>query len=148
MICETGTPPVDADADGWTTYALDQPYELAHPGLVYVAHRAEPGTPVFDFDADFAGDGSCALFADCHSAMNLPEALKASYFNGVSFPLQYDFLVRLHVAYTEEPPAPTLFQLKQEIGSAHASFGVAGTRLKTTSFGWFLAHAFTSGSRW
>lgn len=113
----------DADADGWTTYALDQPYPLVHPGLVYVAHRAEPGAPVFDFDADFAGDGTCALFADCHSALNLPEALKASYFNGVSFPLQYDYLVRLHVAYTEEPPAQTLFQLKQAVGSAHASFG-------------------------
>ncbi len=115
----------DIDAEGWVDYVLDTPLEINHPGLVYVAHRAEPGAPVFSFDGSAAGDGTCALFADCHSALNLPEALPASYFNGLSFPFQYDYLVRLHYEYTEQVAASDLaFELQPGSPTgAHASFG-------------------------
>jgi hypothetical protein len=87
--------------DGWTTYAFDAPVEVAHPGLVYVAHLAPPGSPVFDFDGTVIGEGTCAAWDDCHSALNLPEVGTSTYYNGVSFPFQYDYLVRLHVEYTD-----------------------------------------------
>ncbi|MBL8739651.1 MAG: VCBS repeat-containing protein, partial [Myxococcales bacterium] len=121
----TGTRCVgDIDEEGWLSYAFDEPIEIAHPGLVYVAHRAEPGSPVWSFDGSEAGDGSCALFADCHSALNLPDALASSYFNGLSFPFQYDYLVRLHYEYLEEiEPADRLFQPVDFTSTAHASFG-------------------------
>jgi len=47
---------------------------------------------------------SCEPFAACRSAINLPTmsvAPKGATFNGVSFPFQYSFLVRLHVEYTQ-----------------------------------------------
>ena len=121
----TGTRCVgDVDGDGWLSYAFDEAIVLPHPGLVYVAHRAEPGSPVWSFDDSQAGDGSCALFDDCHSALNLPDALAASYYNGLSFPFQYDYLVRLHYEYLEEiQPAERLFQPVDFSSTAHASFG-------------------------
>ncbi len=113
-----------ADADGWTTYVFDAPIEVTHPGLVYVAHRAEPGTPVFDFDGSTLGDGTCGAWDECHSALNLPEAQTNVYFNGLSFPFQYDYLVRLHVEYTDDlTPAERFFQPADFTETAHASFG-------------------------
>jgi len=115
---------VDIDADGWVSYVFEEPIEISDPGLVYVAHLAEPASPVFSFDDSEAGDGTCAVFAECHSALNLPEALTSTYFNGLSFPFQYDYLVRLHVEYTEvlEPEA-RLFQPVDFVSTPHASFG-------------------------
>lgn len=121
----TGTRCVEhADQDGWTTYVFDEPIAVEHPGLVYVAHRAAPGSPVFDFDGTVTGDGTCAAWDDCHSAMNLPEVGALTYFNGVSFPFQYDYLVKLHVAYTDSvEPAERLFQPVDFTPTAHVSFG-------------------------
>jgi hypothetical protein len=112
------------DDDGWITYVFDAPVEITHPGLVYVAHRAEPGSPVFDFDGSVTGAGDCAAWDDCHSALNLPEAQAQTYYNGVSFPFQYDYLVRLHVEYTDDlAPAERLFQPRDFTPTAHVSFG-------------------------
>jgi hypothetical protein len=113
-----------ADADGWVTYVFDQPIEVAHPGLVYVGHRADPGTAAWDFDPSFQGDGYCTIWDDCHSALNLPEAGSSIYYNGVSFPFQYDYLVRLHVEYTDDvTPEERLFQPDDFMPASHASFG-------------------------
>ncbi|MBL9021921.1 MAG: CRTAC1 family protein [Myxococcales bacterium] len=113
-----------ADEDGFTTYVFDEPIVVEHPGLVYVAHRADPGTPVFDFDGTVTGDGSCAGWDDCHSAMNMPEAGGSTYYNGVSFPFQYDYLVRLHVEYTAAlQPEERLFQPRDFAATPHVSFG-------------------------
>jgi hypothetical protein len=115
----------DADDDGFVSYVFDEPIEIAHPGLIYVAHLAQPGEPVFDFDGTTANEeGSCALFDDCHSALNMPDALPFTYFNGVSFPFQYDFMVRLHVEYTDQvAPEEKIFQPLEPVAGAHASFG-------------------------
>ncbi|MFO0548648.1 MAG: CRTAC1 family protein [Polyangiaceae bacterium] len=116
----------DLDADGWVTYVIDPPITLEHPGLVYVAHLAEPGSPVFDFDGSTQGAGDCALWDECHSAMNLPKRLLSSFYNGVSFPFQYDYLVRLHLEHTEEvDPAARVFQITDPAfpPSEHVSFG-------------------------
>ncbi len=113
-----------ADPDGWTTYVFDTPVEIAHPGLVYVAHLAAPGSPVFDFDGSVIGEGTCAAWDDCHSAMNLPESHTSSYYNGVSFPFQYDYLVRLHVEYTDSlAPEERLFQPRDFMAASRVSFG-------------------------
>jgi hypothetical protein len=106
-------PARDAPAAGWTTYVLDEPVELTQPGLVYVAHRADnPGDPVFAFDD--ARTTSCARFDDCHSALNLPttDAIPSGMnFNGVSFPFQKNFMVRLYVERTRElSPGDRRFQ--------------------------------------
>jgi len=112
----TGTRSVEDIADqgnARTTYAFDQPIELAHPGLVYVAHLAQPGEPVWWFDGSKDGpdDNPCAVFGDCRSAFNLPEADDHIYYNGISFPFQQDFMVRLYVEYTDDvQPADKLFQ--------------------------------------
>jgi hypothetical protein len=91
------------------TYALQAPLEVEHPGLVYVAHLAKPGDAVWSFDGTSAT--SCEKFADCQSAFNLPEAEPLNYFNGLSFPFQRHFNVRLLVEYTEEvTPEARLFQ--------------------------------------
>jgi hypothetical protein len=108
----------------WTTYRFAQPVELPHPGLVYVAHRAEPQAPVFFFDESTAGAGKCEKFDECHSALNLPEAETGSFFNGLSFSLQYDYLVRLYVEYTDQlDPAQRLFQPEDFAEKGHVSFG-------------------------
>lgn len=114
----------DISDDGWLTYVLPTPLEVADPGLVYVAHRAEPGSFVFSFDQSEAEDPSCASFDSCRSALNLPDALPPSYFNGVSFPFQYDYLVRLHIEPLEPTgPASTQFDPLPFEPHARASFG-------------------------
>jgi hypothetical protein len=114
----------DVEPGEWVTYALDQPVELAHPGLLYVAHQTEPQLPVFAFDLTETGDGDCAVWATCHSAMNLPNAGGGVYYNGVSFPFQYDYLVRLHVEYTEQlAPADRVFQPRDLPPHYRAAFG-------------------------
>lgn len=112
------------DEEGWVDYVFEAPVEIDHPGLVYVAHRAEPGEPVFALDLTSNGDGTCALFDECHSSFNLPNAAKPSFFNGVSFPTGFDFAVRLLVEYEVDVlPGETLFQEQPFDASGHASFG-------------------------
>jgi hypothetical protein len=113
----------DISEEGWVDYVFDAPVDVPHPGLVYVAHRAETAAdPVFLFDG--TEGGTCEKFTECHGAMNLPNAEATAFYNGVSFPFQYDYLVRLHVEYTEEiEPTDRIFQPVTFAPSGHASFG-------------------------
>ncbi|MBI5478001.1 MAG: VCBS repeat-containing protein [Deltaproteobacteria bacterium] len=114
----------DIQPGEWVTYTFDQPLELAHPGLVYVAHQIQPQDPVFAFDLTETGDGDCAIWANCHSAMNLPNAGGGVYYNGISFSFQYDYLVRLHVEYTEQlAPTDRIFQPRDLPAHSRAAFG-------------------------
>lgn len=103
----------ELEAGGWSTYALDAPLAVAHPGLVYVAHAREGfGDKALAFDVETANpDGTCEAWLDCSSALNLPEAQDDQFFNGTSFPFQYNFKVRLHVRYTDDlDPSAARFQ--------------------------------------
>jgi hypothetical protein len=112
----------------WVTYALDTPIDIVDPGLVYVAHRALPGEPVFWFDATVNvadPDLPCAVFDECQSALNLPEADANLYYNGLSFSFQYHYMVRLLVEYTDSVGATDkIFQpVAGPPPSAHVSWG-------------------------
>lgn len=126
----TGTRCVRDVAPGsWLTYVFNTPVELTEPGLVYVAHRAEPDEPTFFHDDTPPPNGTCEAFGDCHSAVNLPTVLArptGAYYNGVSYPLPQSFLVRLYVEYTEQlKPAERMFQKQSgpSSSSASVSFG-------------------------
>ena len=122
----TGTRCVeDTDDEGtWLTYALDEPIVVDHPGLVYVAHQAAPGDPVWWFDGTVEGEEDpCSTFHECQSSYNLPEADKNTFYNGLSFPFQYHFMVRLYVEYTDNvKPADKIFQ---EVANAPSGKHVA-----------------------
>ncbi|MCK6506508.1 CRTAC1 family protein [Myxococcota bacterium] len=97
----------------WVTFTLDEPVEVQAGSLVYAGHlRQGEGVPAIPFDAGSQGDGTCATWDDCHSAMNLPDltylvsgGYAYSFWKGYSFSLQYDYLVRLHVEVVEAIPA-------------------------------------------
>lgn len=90
--------------DDWTVYALDAPVEVSHPGLVYVAHTREgEDDAALWFDVDTTNsDGSCGSWDDCHSSLTMPLAQDGSFYNGSSFPFQYNYLIRLYVEYTDD----------------------------------------------
>jgi len=91
------------DAGEWTVYAFDEPVTYDDPGLVFVTHeRSGTGDKAWAFDDDFVGDGDCAVWGDCRTAVNAPDLWADSYWNGATTLLPYDYLVRLHVEYTEE----------------------------------------------
>jgi hypothetical protein len=105
----TGTRCVgDLDGDGWVTYVFDAPVEIADPGLVYVGHLRElAGDPSWRFDGSTDDpDASCELFDSCRGSINLPDAERSTYFNGVTLTIPYDFMVELFVEYTADPVAP------------------------------------------
>ena len=96
--------------EGTTTYVFDEPVVVDEPGLVYVAHAAfEPTDPTFSADSH-GHSGNCATFADCHSSIDMPQALANQYYNGISFSFPYDFVVRLYVEYTADVPTQPVFQ--------------------------------------
>ena len=149
----------DIEAGAWTTYVLPEPLVVEHPGLIYVAHRRDgAGQPAFMFDDDYVPDGDCSGFDTCHSVMNLPFAEQGSYFNGVSFPIGFNFLVRLHLRYLEEvTPEETFFQplpTVEPIANRHA-FGdvdndgdddlLTGARLLRNDGGRFVQAAGAGG---
>ena len=104
---------VTSDGSGFATYVLDEPITIDHPGLVYAAHLAAPGAPVWWFDGSQDGpdDNPCGLFDDCRGAMNLPDAELLSFYDGVSIPFQYDYMVRLLVRYDDDlQPEERFFQ--------------------------------------
>jgi enediyne biosynthesis protein E4 len=104
---------VDDTGSSFTRYVLDEPITVDHPGLVYVAHLAAPGAPVWWFDGSQDGpeENPCGAFDDCRGALNLPEAATNTFFNGLSFSFQYDYMVRLLVTYDDAvQPADTFFQ--------------------------------------
>jgi hypothetical protein len=109
------------------TYAFEKPIAIEHPGLVYVAHRAEPNSPVFWWDeTEKAGPDGCVSFDDCSSSFNLPEADSNQYYNGVTIPYQRQFMVRLYVEYTDNVDAKdTFFQPVPNAppGNPHVAFG-------------------------
>jgi hypothetical protein len=93
-----------------------------------VAHCADPGTPVWWYDDVTEGanpDNLCEVFSECQSAFNLPEADANQFFNGLSFPFQYHFAVRLLVEYTDAvQPADTFFQpAPSSPTSGHVAWG-------------------------
>ncbi|MEC9072590.1 MAG: hypothetical protein VX938_09440, partial [Myxococcota bacterium] len=116
----------DATPGEWTTYALPEPITFNEPGLVYVAHqRQAEDDPAWLFDLSSTHeDGACGGWDDCHSSMNFPLLTSGSSggagfaaWNGLSWPFQYDYMVRLLVEYTEElPPEETRFQRFQPDG--------------------------------
>lgn len=73
------------DAGAFTTYAFEEPIELAQAGLVYVAHLAQPGSPTWWFDEPEAlGDNPCEPFDGCQSAINLPTAEFFTFHNAAT----------------------------------------------------------------
>ncbi len=102
--------------DGWVTYVLDEPHTVDQPGLVYVAHQ-RPGseTPAFEMDQTYLDDGDCGSFDECHSSVNGPDLESSVYYNGITYPIPYDYMVRLHVSYTQTDPGPVTFELHDGI---------------------------------
>jgi len=92
-------------------YVLDEPVEIAHPGLVFIGHFAQaPDDPTLAFDGDFITN-NCAQWDDCHSAINMPDADASVFYQGVSLSLPYDYSVRLHVEWLDEVlPEERVFQ--------------------------------------
>lgn len=107
---------IDDSGEVWTTYTFEQPVVVDHPGLVYVAHRAEPGDPVWWYDNSYEGEApdgeyKCGTFDWCSSSFNLPGTDEQILFNGLSYQLEYDLMVRLFVEYTDDvQPEDTFFQ--------------------------------------
>lgn len=123
----TGTRCVgDLDADGWVTYVLDEPVDIAQPGLVYVGHlRAGEGAPGFLFDGSTDDpDGACDNFDHCRSSINMPEAEASMFYNGITIQVPYDYMVELLIEHTADLPAETLFtELAEPTLSNRVSFG-------------------------
>ena len=110
----------ELNTEEWITFTFDEPVDIAHPGLVYVAHHrdgAEDAALFFDGSAT-QSDGSCGSWDDCHSSITLPELHQGTSngqgflaWSGLSFPFQYDFMIRLHLEYTDDvAPDEHLFQ--------------------------------------
>ena len=102
----------DHEAGEWLTYTVDEPIELDHPGLIYVAHLREgAGDQAWSLDDSYRDDADCGSWGECLSAVNLPEGEASLHFNGISSPIPYDYMVRLWVEYTDDvAPTDTLFQ--------------------------------------
>jgi hypothetical protein len=122
----------DLTEDGQATYVLAEPLEVSQPGLVYVAHERQAGEAAWNFDISGAGTGGCGGFDVCHSALNLPDlrsvttgGVTTSFWNGYSFSLQYDFIVRLHVELLDEiAPEDKRFQRVEDLSlSTRLSWG-------------------------
>ncbi len=92
----------------WLTYKFDKPVEVKKPGLVFIAQSGEKATsPGFYFSNSTVT--KCSKWGDCRSAINIPKAPDG--WNGLTFQLQYPFMVRLYVQYTDSvKPADTVFQ--------------------------------------
>ena len=115
----------DVEPGQWVTFALPEPVEVAHPGLIYVGHKREGAqAPAWLFDTSLPGEecenlsDCCGVFTNCHSSWNLPELVnftvngQANYsFPGLSLSVGYDYMVRLHLEYTDDvTPEEKVFQ--------------------------------------
>ena len=108
------------DVDEWVEYVFDTPVPIEHPGLVYVGHKrsGEDDAALWFDGSTTQPDGSCAGFDDCHSSIRFPELTQGvsggqgfASWQGLTIPFQYDFVVRLHVEYTDDAgPQDGLFQ--------------------------------------
>lgn len=113
-----------SDTSGWTTYQLQEPHRVEQPGLVYVAHwRETVESPVWLLDQTFDGDGDCAVFADCHSAINMPSVQAAQQYNGTGFSIPYDFRVKL-LWTPDDPVEEHVFEAQGDlVPRGHSSWG-------------------------
>ena len=117
----------DIETDHMVTYVLDTPVEVAQPAPVYVAHERQGlGDAGWRFDISPAGE--CGGFHTCHSALNFPDITRVgdtTFWPGYSFSLQYDYVVRLHLEYTDEiADEDRLFQRDADLSlSTRASWG-------------------------
>jgi hypothetical protein len=124
----------DIGASEWVTFVLDEPVVVEHPGLVYVGNRREgEGAPGWMFDGSLPREdceslACCTAFNDCHSSWNLPEVVEfdGNYsWPGLSLSIGVDYLVRLHVEYTDDvQPGDKFLQPVEGVSpSSRISFG-------------------------
>ena len=105
----TGTRCVEDAEDGqWLVYSFDEPIEVSHPGLLYVAARREVGGPslAVDYtgvDADWYTPCGASFHA-CSGTMNFPELNDGSLEYGITLYTQMHFMARLQVEWTREDP--------------------------------------------
>ncbi|MCB9549243.1 MAG: CRTAC1 family protein [Myxococcales bacterium] len=121
----------DLRSEQWVDYVLPAPIEITEPGLVYVAHRREARrSAAWLFDGSLptpdCGNDCCNAFANCHSAWNFPTLTQfqsggqANYaYNGLSTTFPYDYLVRLHVEYLDEPAAEPVFAALPDVAPSN-----------------------------
>ena len=105
-------------------YALEEPIDLEHPGLIYVAHRREAaGDKAWYMDETFLDDGDCGSWAECRSAVNLPEAdidLQYMYWRSISASGRFTAL--RHSAH--EPQSPS----SRKVSSMYQALSPAASR--------------------
>ncbi len=100
----------------WATWVLDEPITVPAGSLVYAGHpRFGADDVAILFDDASQGDGSCATWDDCHSAVNLPDATSITlsgvtytFWKGYSGSLPRDYLLRLDVTQDDAPAADDL----------------------------------------
>ncbi|MBN1944032.1 MAG: CRTAC1 family protein [Bradymonadales bacterium] len=116
----------DQDEAEWVDYVFDPPIEVDLPGLFYVGHfEADDSDPVFLFDNDTLGEGECALYDECHSALNFPQVDSTLFYRGLSTSFPYDYLVRLVVVIHDDiPPEERWFrQVTEPAATSRIAFG-------------------------
>ena len=108
----------DLSTGQWSSYVLDEPLEVEHPGLVYVgAYRDEKEDAAAAFDHTTTNkDASCGNFDDCRSTWIFPELHEFEYkgygyyyWPGMPYPWPYDYKIRLYVEYTDDVAAKETF---------------------------------------
>jgi hypothetical protein len=110
---------VDITRDEWVTFALDEPLSVPHAGLIFAAnHRLDARSPRLVFAQNRSEE--CANWEDCHSAWNFPQ-LDPSFYNGPSFPLPYNYAVRLLVEYHEALPEQPRFTSVEDLSLSNRS---------------------------
>ena len=102
----------DLDTESWHAYVPSEELRF-EAGLVHVAHLREgPDDVAWALDTSISQD--CGPQNDCHSSVHLPEHTEgAQYYawNGLSFPISDDWMVRLIVEYVDTvPDAERYFQ--------------------------------------
>jgi hypothetical protein len=109
----------------WVTYTFPEPIQVLQPSLVYVAQKKlDENQPVWLIDTDTYAEGSCSDFDACHSAWNFPEVETSVHYNGWTFPIGFDYRVRLHLEYTEDlGPEDKRFKETDLVLSNRASWG-------------------------
>ncbi len=116
----------DVKKGQWVNYVFKKPVVVSHPGLVYVGHRADKLTdPLFPFDDQGSGV-KCDKFDKCHTSINLPNAgnmpKNGISYNGTTFQIPYNFLVRLYVKYTKDlKETDRIFQKSTKLKAASSS---------------------------
>ena len=109
----------DIRRDEWVTFALDEPLTVSKPGLIFAANRREGSrSPRLVFAQNRSED--CSGFDDCHSAWNFPQ-LDPFLYNGPSFPIPYNYSVRLLVEYHPALPEVTRFESVEDLSLSNRS---------------------------